>query len=242
MFRRNEGDTIMMPQGPAPIQKTYNDTDDDSDSSSSNDCEGIRMPDGPPPPKVPRGPRANVIQPLPGQPPLPQEAPPLPGAPGAHFARPTPMYYQGGTSSSHQYGSYSGTREHNFTRTSHPLPSRPPPSTSQANAPPGPPPAKPSAVISAEPVLRDLKKESTAFVPTAIRKKQAAEKAKAAKGGLPSAVNAAPGAIRGQLREEEQGELIASLQSQFEQRARPKTKEDEQDDYKKFLGNVQDLL
>ncbi|PWN35777.1 uncharacterized protein FA14DRAFT_160787 [Meira miltonrushii] len=242
MVRRDEDDRIRMPQGPAPIQKAYNDTDYDSDSASSNDCEGIRMPDGPPPPRAPTGPRASVIQPLPGQPPLPREAPSLPGAPGAHFARPPPMYYQGSTSLPNQYEPYSSPRDHNSTRTSHPLPSRPPPSTSQAIVPPGPPPGKPTTVISAEPVLRDLKKESTAFVPTAIRKKQAAEKAKAAKGGLPGSVNAAPGAIRDRGTEEERSELITSLQSQIEQRAGSNNKEDGQDDYQKFLGNVQDLL
>jgi hypothetical protein len=234
MVRRDEDETIMMPQGPAPILNAYNDTGNDSDSS--NDCEGIRMPDGPPPPKAPAGPRANVIQPLPGQPPLPQGMPPLPGTPGVHFARPPPMHFQGAAAPSYQYGAYSGSRGHKPT---HPLPSRPPPSTSQTNALPGPPPVKPSTVISAEPILRDLKKESTSFVPTAIRKKQAAEKAKAAKGGLPSAVNAAPGATQGR---EEQGELLTSLQSQIEQRAGPNNKTDEQDDYQKFLGNVQDLL
>lgn len=84
---------------------------------------------------------------------------------------------------------------------------RPPPAFATANAtpsshpstqapgpprPPGPPPSIPDGVvISAEPQLRDFKKESTAFVPAAIRKKQQEEKARM-KRGLPGRIDAAP--------------------------------------------------
>lgn len=47
------------------------------------------------------------------------------------------------------------------------------------------------ATISAAPVLRDLKKEATAFVPSNMRKKLKAQQATAAAAGLVS-VNAAP--------------------------------------------------
>jgi len=46
-------------------------------------------------------------------------------------------------------------------------------------------------VISAEPQLRDFKKESTAFMPAALRKKQQEEKARI-KRGLPGRIDAAP--------------------------------------------------
>lgn len=79
------------------------------------------------------------------------------------------------------------------------LPTRPPPHVTAANAspsgppkPPEPPPAVPDGlVISAEPQLRDFKKESTAFVPAALRKKQQEEKARI-KRGLPGRIDAAP--------------------------------------------------
>ncbi|PWN49371.1 hypothetical protein IE53DRAFT_369821 [Violaceomyces palustris] len=58
--------------------------------------------------------------------------------------------------------------------------------------PPRPPPGPlPSAVISAGPQLRDLKKEVTAFVPAALRKRRAEEKAREKK-GLPGRIDAAP--------------------------------------------------
>ncbi|GAA5887438.1 hypothetical protein JCM6882_002529 [Rhodosporidiobolus microsporus] len=53
------------------------------------------------------------------------------------------------------------------------------------------------ATISAAPQLRDLKKEATAFVPMAMRRKMAQQKAQLAKVGL-AAVNAAPSAAGGE--------------------------------------------
>ncbi|SPO26576.1 uncharacterized protein UTRI_04165 [Ustilago trichophora] len=77
--------------------------------------------------------------------------------------------------------------------TANPTPSSHP--STQASGPPrppGPPPSIPDGVvISAEPQLRDLKKESTAFIPAAIRKKQQEEKARM-KRGLPGKIDAAP--------------------------------------------------
>ena len=119
------------------------------------------MQDGPPPSRAPPiDPRANVILPLPGQPPLPQEPPLLPRFSGIHSYNPPPTYHQGVGISSHNNGAHSRPKDHDSVRTSHPLPPRPFASTSQTNPPPEPPSTKSAAVISAEPVLRDLKKES----------------------------------------------------------------------------------
>jgi len=252
-----EDDEIMLPEGPPPPQPVQVEDDAKEEEDSSEDEDGIMMPKGPPPapPSTPRVmqegpptkpismqrpslvPTTHIRPPLPpssfsGRPPFPQQAPPMQ----------RPLQY----------------RPQHY-RMPHPVSFVPPPPSSMVSgtspAPaPGPPPARPPTVITSAPVLRDLKKEATAFVPTALRKKQAAQKAKAAKGGLPSAVNAAPkaeydsvsqtprspGELEGEEDErlEEKVDLMSSLKPHFGKKVSANGSED----YKKFLKEVDDLL
>ncbi|CBQ73778.1 conserved hypothetical protein [Sporisorium reilianum SRZ2] len=175
-------------------------TDDDSDDSSvDEDLKDIIMPSGPPPIMLSashhNGPARGQRQ---------------PAADRGGYA-----HGRGGRGrNSHHQGSRHGPGPAQGASSRPPLgpaglPPRPPaglparPSAPMATAnasqlqtgaprPPGPPPAVPDGVvISAEPQLRDFKKESTAFVPAAIRKKQQEEKARM-KRGLPGRVDAAP--------------------------------------------------
>ena len=96
-----------------------------------------------------------------------------------------------------------------------------------------------SATISAEPELRDLKKESTAFMPTSVKRKKAAATPK---------VNAAPSV--GTTDEAEpiapRPDLLSTLQGQFGPAPpEPATKRAEtgtKDDYAKFVEEMGDIL
>lgn len=117
---------------------------------------------------------------------------------------------------------------------------------STAGSPPVPPP---SAVISAEPELRDFKKESTAFVPAALKRKKA--------GAAGPKVNAAPtvGDDADQDQEEKapasRPDLLSALQGKFgapppkKPKVEAKPKEEQakpRDDYDKFLEEMSDIL
>lgn len=271
----NDDDDIALPAGPPPLR-----TDDGDVSDSSSDSDGIVMPQGPPPSQPPSGPRAmrdgipsqhaktNAQPPLPPAPPppssfmqpwrptaslhpIPHARPPFRGIPSAPNR--DPLALDGQQSIPYQAWHNRPRPPPTSAVPSASLPPRPSSSVT-TSGPPGPPPSRPAAVISAAPVLRDLKKEATAFVPTALRKRQAAAKAKAAKGGLPNAVNPAPGADRSSAADEDSGEtmekvdLIASLRPHLSQHAGgPATKNgagqsSQDDDYQKFLGEVGDLL
>lgn len=149
-------------------------------------------------------------------------------------------------------------------RLQHNLPPRPPPAPSDTTSNPpsavaaatSPVPSKPAdstskpvdytaAAISAAPVMRDLRKEATIFVPRGVKRKQAA-----APGGVN--VNAAPG--RGEIdedgherrvkvKEEEGGGLMGRLKGVIGDGAskpvRPKA--DGDDEYQKFLEGLGDL-
>lgn len=155
------------------------------------------------------------------------------------------------------------------------LPARPPPglpqrppvpvadatgSRPQASAPasgtpkpPGPPPAAPDGVvISAEPQLRDLRKETTAFVPAAIRKKQQEEKARM-KRGLPGRIDAAPlsdhMAGPADAAQKERPDLLKSVQAHLPSKAADASGGhgsneggSSAQDYDRFLREVGDLL
>lgn len=167
----DDDEDIVMPEGPAP-PRPPSPAAEDSDSDDSDD---IPLPPGPPPPKIPTGPRSVLPRRPPGQ---PQRLAPFP--------RPPPPQNQHAIPSRPNFQ----TLPPGFDpRTSgHPLPPLPPfapPHVADARGPVAPPlPAAPpapapgavtaraSAVISSGPQLRDLKKEATAFVPAAIRKKQ----------------------------------------------------------------------
>jgi hypothetical protein len=184
-------DDIELPEGPPPLPPTegHASVQKVDEEDTSEDEDGIVMPKGPPP-GPPTAPRA-MLEGLPigpsamqARPPMPvsrQRPPPLPRPPfpagQAVYRPPLPNVVQ----------------QPPMPVTSWSAPPRPnPPPATPARPLPAPTPSPPQTVITSAPVLRDLKKEATAFVPPALRKKQAALKAKAAKGGLPSAVNAAP--------------------------------------------------
>lgn len=131
----------------------------------------------------------------------------------------------------------------------------------QANRPSLPPhpslPEKPvaaiaaAATISAEPQLRDLKKEATAFVPTALKRKRPA-----APGAASAKINAAPALTDEQDATEPtlvRPDLLTALRDQFG--APPVAKADisknvppsssppkKGDDYNKFLEEMDDIL
>ncbi|GJN87231.1 hypothetical protein Rhopal_000176-T1 [Rhodotorula paludigena] len=206
----DEDDDIAMPEGPPPAPPAEDDSDADSD-----DSDGIQLPPGPPPPRPaassffpPSQPHA--LPPRPNFPP-PQNAPSgprnphqqrrlpaRPAPPGAHMQDPLS---EGGPNRAYQQGA----PPRSFG------PEQPPPPPPAAAAPPsGPSPFLQipgasaastvasgggpggSATISAAPQLRDFKKEATAFVPAAMRKKMAQQKAQLAKAGLGS-IDAARG-------------------------------------------------
>ena len=118
---------------------------------------------------------------------------------------------------------------------------------STAGSPPAP---AASAVISAEPELRDFKKESTAFVPAALKRKRA---------GGGSKVNAAPTVGPAEDHDGDAGpapaarpDLLSTLQDKFGAPPAKKAKEDVEgkkasaakpkDDYDKFLEEMGDIL
>ncbi|KAK4686132.1 hypothetical protein P7C73_g3996, partial [Tremellales sp. Uapishka_1] len=131
----------------------------------------------------------------------------------------------------------------------HALPPRPPPPTgvstpaSSSTSHSAPTPA--AATISAEPQLRDLRKEATAFVPRGVKRKKGVAAA------LPSArgINAAPGAgtidedgdeRRAPAPVEAGGGLLGKLKGVLgDGREEKRTKVD--DDYQKFLDGLGDL-
>ncbi|GAA5912160.1 uncharacterized protein JCM6883_000580 [Sporobolomyces salmoneus] len=152
----------------------------------------------PPPPNAPTGPRN------------PHHLPSRPPPPSQHMSDPMSLG-ESGPQRAYQQGS--GPIGPQF-------PAGPPPSqSSSATISAGPSPFLPigapsasasasssSATISAAPQLRDLKKEATAFLPAAMRKKQQAAKAKLDRVGL-SKVDAARTGTEGEETggEQEQG-------------------------------------
>ncbi|KAH9033032.1 WW domain binding protein 11-domain-containing protein [Lactarius hengduanensis] len=100
-----------------------------------------------------------------------------------------------------------------------------------------------SATVSAEAQLRDFKKESTAFVPTSLKRKRAAA------GGGAGKVNAAP-TVDGEKDGQAQGaaqvrpDIVSTLKAQFgdapevKAEGKPKVK----GDYEKFVEGMGDIL
>lgn len=114
---------------------------------------------------------------------------------------------------------------------------------STAESPPLP---STSAVISAEPELRDFKKEATAFVPAALKRKKA---------GGGSKVNAAPtvgpadGTAEAEAALAARPDLLSALQDKLgappAKKAKVETEEvsaKPKDDYEKFLEGMNDIL
>ncbi|PWN91275.1 hypothetical protein FA10DRAFT_284220 [Acaromyces ingoldii] len=260
----DDGDDIVMPDGPPPLPQEEDEGDSDADS------DGIVMPEGPPPGAPPSGPKAMTAQP-----PLPPGPPPPPQGPALAYGRPFRPTYQPhhhprpppppGFGNNVPYGApqgmpyIGGPPPPGFGG----LPPRPPPRPYAASArppvaPPGPPPQRPPATISVAPKLRDLKKEATAFVPPALRRKQAAERARAKAGGL-SRIDAAPssgadddGTGEGDSSSSTPAKvgLMDALRPHLSAGAAGGGRKEEsggpvdksQDDYQKFLGDINDLL
>ncbi|KAJ1018805.1 hypothetical protein NDA16_004610 [Ustilago loliicola] len=256
-----------LPEETAEFQGLGSD-DDSDDSSIDEDLKDIVMPAGPPPIRLlpgheglPRGPAIANSKPTRGR-----------GREHGRGGRGRgvgPSHHQGG-----RHGPY--PNQHGGTRPNHnpsglpPRPptgpsTRPPPPMAAANAsplrhpaptsgppkPPGPPPSIPDGVvISAEPQLRDFKKESTAFVPAALRKKQQEEKARL-KRGLPGRIDAAPisedmpGASPAAAYKDKP-DLLKSLQAHLPSKGAGAQQESgsnsSKKEYDQFLDEVGDLL
>jgi hypothetical protein len=116
------------------------------------------------------------------------------------------------------------------------------------------PQAQAQATISAEPELRNFKKESTSFVPASMRRKKAAGAAGASGTGAGSGqgkVNAAPSVGsddsnggEGQQREQ-RPDLVSALKGQFGDasgRQKEKEKAKPKGDYEKFVEEMGDIL
>jgi hypothetical protein len=111
-----------------------------------------------------------------------------------------------------------------------------------------------AATVFAAPQLRDFKKEATAFVPTALKRKRAG----AAGSGSSSKINAAPsdlGAV--DIEAEAEGparpDLLSALKNQFgpapasnpaatKGKVDPKAKKTKNNDYEKFVEEMGDIL
>lgn len=191
-------DVAKQPPLPEETADFQHDDSDDSDSSVDDDLKDIIMPSGPPPIRLDPSSSNRVV-----------------GRGNSNGARGRghgqnrggSVRGRGSGPPHHRDRRYGQERARPNQHTAGSLPPRPPtgpsirplPPTLRASAsvlqpprPPGPPPSVPDGVvISAEPQLRDFKKESTAFVPAALRKKQQEEKARA-KRGLPGRIDAAP--------------------------------------------------
>lgn len=107
-----------------------------------------------------------------------------------------------------------------------------------------------SATISAEPELRDLKKEATAFVPASLKRKRASGLPSSSKANAAPAVNVGLEATAPQARpdlvgvlKDQLGTVTASIpnsQAPVKGPKAPNTRE--RDDYQKFVDEMSDLL
>ncbi len=246
-------DEIIMPEGPPP------EPNEDEDSDESDD---IPLPGGPPPPKaipLPTAGASTFSAPpmrLPVRPPfaqlyMPQMGmPPFPPGPSSFHPAPTrpphraavphnrPPTFQDPLSDAPTQ-TYQGYR-----MSKHELPPRPTSSSAGiTDAVPKPASSAPptgNGTISAEPQLRDFRKEATAFVPRGVKRK------KAPTGGVE--INAAPGA--GEIdadgdevrtKRSDGGGLMGKLSGVLGEMKRDEKKGGGDDDYQKFLEGLGDL-
>ncbi|RPD65006.1 hypothetical protein L227DRAFT_607610 [Lentinus tigrinus ALCF2SS1-6] len=212
------------------------------------------MSSAPPPPPPGFPPLAGVpLPPPPGFPPFPPTSlqAPMPAPPPGFYPRRGPN--AGAVQDPLSSIPHQTYQAHRAARAAHSHnPSLPPKPTSggvrlgPAASAPG---APSSAVISAEPELRDFKKEATAFIPAALKRK---------KPGAGSRVNAAPtvGASEGNVDEAEAApaarpDLLTALQDKLGAPPAKKPKIEargqeaqvkRKDDYDKFLAEMSDIL
>jgi hypothetical protein len=129
---------------------------------------------------------------------------------------------------------YQAHRASQATTTPHPsLPPKPVAASVKANA-----------TVEAAPELRDFKKEATAFVPTALkRKKPGAAKQTPAINAAPSIGDSGPGNGSGSNVESgpARPDLVSALKNQFPMPA-PKAESKPKDDYAKFVEEMDDIL
>ena len=118
--------------------------------------------------------------------------------------------------------------------------------SSQVSRPP--PPAAPvasTATVSAEAQLRDLKKESTAFVPASLQRRRAVPAGGGA--GKGTSINSAP-ALDGESHGEGRSaaparpDLVNTLKGQFGSVKEAKEKPKAKGDYEKFMEGMSDIL
>ncbi|KAK0481812.1 hypothetical protein IW261DRAFT_1563101 [Armillaria novae-zelandiae] len=248
---------VIMPEGPPPKPEDAVDSDDD-----------IPMPEGPPPGQ--ELPEQGTSDEVPANPPLPSMPPPPmllstpfppfppPGFPGymappgippppPNFALPPPP------------PGFFPRRQQSTAALQDPLSSIPHQTfqghRAQVLAPPHPslppkprPEASPSAIVSAEPQLRDLKKEATSFVPTSLKRK------KVANASASGRINAAPGVgdvVEGAV--SARPDLLSTLKGQFgsaptnnppaaSSSKGKSTATKTKDDYEKFVEEMGDIL
>ncbi|KIK96559.1 hypothetical protein PAXRUDRAFT_138211, partial [Paxillus rubicundulus Ve08.2h10] len=267
---------IVMPEGPPPTAAmggAESDSDDD-----------IPMPEGPPPSVVQTSVPAPLPLPPPfsgsawqSHIPVNIPSPPCfgPGPPGSvpHFPPPTALFQpmpppppgffprraQSAASiqdplSSIPYQTYQAQRASQLPLGHPSLPAKPPTGPSETISATSVHGA--GAIISAEPELRDLKKEATAFIPASLKRKRASALPVASK------VNAAPsvnvGSDSAQTSPQSRPDLVGTLKGQFGALSvpavppssntiapakRPKTSIMRgEDDYQKFVDDMSDLL
>jgi len=233
-----------MPAGPPPGES----------DAESDDSDDIPLPAGPPPPKLSTYPAhpppmaGYGNQPFQALPPRPIPVPvpfghyyrPPPSGPPSQPFRPSPgvLPARPPAPGPDANGGMSGLPPRPPTFTGQTSISAAPTSSQSISAAPTasqPKPAVAAATISAEPVMRDLRKESTVFVPRNLKRKKAA-------------VNAAPGggeidADGDELRKrrDDGGGLMGRLKGVLgEPKAAPAGK-DGDDDYQDFLKGLGDL-
>ncbi|KAF6767550.1 WW domain binding protein 11 [Kalmanozyma brasiliensis GHG001] len=254
---------------PPPLPEETDGAGEDSDDSSTDEeLKDIVMPSGPPPIRLlssGAGSRSHTRRGR-GQPDLSRD-----GAHGAgrggrgrgsalphqHGPRQGPNHSRGGHAGPHHVPGGLSPRPPSTSRS---IPVRPPAPMASAPAsastqgpappgPPGPPPSVPDGVvISAEPQLRNFKKESTAFVPAAIRKKQQEEKART-KRGMPGRIDAAPVSNDAtdsyEASAKDKPDLLKSVQAHLPSKVadqRSSGSQSKKSDYDRFLDEVGDLL
>ncbi|PFH52337.1 hypothetical protein AMATHDRAFT_57409 [Amanita thiersii Skay4041] len=263
-------DEIPMPEGPVPVVEPPASTSLPLSSTTTAVIPETIQPLLPPllPLAFPMGIQAPLPIPLPPPPPplgfspghpalLPPGFPAMQGIPPGHPANFTPpglpppppgFFPRARTAASLQdplsgvpHTTYQIHRANQATLPNHPsLPSKP--ESSQPSS---------MATISAEPELRDLKKEATSFVPTSLKRKRPGAGAMAL-----SRVNAAPTLGKGEENSElglTRPDLVSTLKDQFG--APPAAKTDtgremkrsnvidkKKNDYEKFMEDMGDIL
>ncbi|KAF8899135.1 mRNA biogenesis factor-domain-containing protein [Infundibulicybe gibba] len=237
-------DDIAMPEGPPPGAEEV-DSDDD-----------IPMPEGPPPGQIlsvnevishsPPNSSHAVPPPLPlpiagsfGT--IPPPPPPPPGYPISYVPVPPPGFPRVSILASRLPLVFPAIPHHTYQLPdTSPAPPRPPPPMNPTRSPEAIQHLMSSAqtsaaTVSAAPQLRDFKKEATAFVPTALKRKKADASSK------PAALET--------TKPDARPDLLQTLKDQFgPMPAPPATKPDEpsdtkkKDDYAKFVEEMGDML